>query len=48
MNPIRRGLVERPEDWLWSGARWYAGIRPVPIEIDATIPTTYEFIGKPQ
>jgi putative transposase len=33
-NPVRRGLVERPEDWEWSSARWYAGIRPVVIEID--------------
>jgi len=42
MNPVRRGLVERPEDWHWSSARWYAGIRPVPIEIDATIPMIHE------
>src|SRR4051794_41127540 len=21
-NPVRRGLVERPEDWEWSSARW--------------------------
>ena len=45
---VRRGLVERPEDWLWSSARWYAGIRPVPIAIDATIPVTYESIRKPR
>jgi len=25
-NPVRRGLVERPEDWRWSSARAYAGI----------------------
>jgi len=46
MNPVRRGLVSRPEDWIWSSARWYAGIRPVPIEMDATIPMSYEFISK--
>ena len=23
LNPVRRGLVERPEDWAWSSARWY-------------------------
>jgi putative transposase len=23
-NPVRRGLVERPTDWPWSSARWYA------------------------
>lgn len=40
-NPVRRGLVGRPEDWPWSSAGWYAGVRPVPIEMDATIPTAY-------
>jgi putative transposase len=24
-NPIRRGLVENPTDWLWSSARFWAG-----------------------
>jgi putative transposase len=42
MNPVRRGLADRPEDWEWSSARWYAGIRPVPIEIDRTLPRTYD------
>ena len=37
-NPVRRGLVERAEDWHWSSAQWYAGLRPVPIEMDRTIP----------
>ncbi len=37
-NPVRRELVEHPEDWEWSSARWYAGIRPVPIPIDPTLP----------
>lgn len=23
-NPARRGLVQRPEDWAWSSARFYA------------------------
>jgi putative transposase len=40
-NPVRRGLVERPEDWYWSSARWYRGLHPVPIEIDRTIPKFY-------
>jgi putative transposase len=22
-NPVKRGLVEKPEDWLWSSARYY-------------------------
>ncbi len=37
-NPVRRGLVECAEDWEWSSARWYAGIRPALIEMDPTIP----------
>jgi putative transposase len=37
MNPVRRGLVDRPQDWKWSSAAWYAGIRPVPIEMDAIL-----------
>ena len=32
-NPVERGLVERPVDWAWSSARWYAGER-VGVEID--------------
>ena len=40
-NPIRRGLCEQAIDWEWSSARWYAGIRPVRFEIDATLPMTY-------
>lgn len=34
-NPVRRGLVQKAEEWEWSSACWYAGIRPVPIEMDA-------------
>jgi len=45
-NPVRRGLVARPEDWPWSSARWYAGIRPVHIEMDATIPSIYQAADK--
>jgi len=29
-----RGLVARAEDWEWSSARWYAGLRPVKLEMD--------------
>jgi putative transposase len=36
-NPVRRGLVTRPEDWEWSSARWYAGMRPVKIEMDRMV-----------
>jgi len=34
MNPVRRGLVKRPEDWAWSSAKWYAGIRDGTLPID--------------
>jgi putative transposase len=32
-NPVRRGLVERAEDWEFSSAAWYAGL-PSLISID--------------
>jgi len=34
MNPVRRGLVERAEDWAWSSARWYDGKRDDELPID--------------
>jgi REP-associated tyrosine transposase len=37
-NPVRRGLVARPEDWEWSSARWYAGLRPVKLEMAQGVP----------
>ena len=43
-NPVHRRLVDRAEDWEWSSARWYAGIQPVRIEIDSTIPPHAEKI----
>jgi putative transposase len=33
-NPVRRGLVERPTDWMWSSASVYAGISAGPLAID--------------
>src|SRR5690606_7054405 len=36
LNPVRRGLVDRPEDWYWSSAGWYAGLTPVALEMDRT------------
>src|SRR4029077_21068189 len=33
-KPVRRGLVARAEDWEWSSARCYAGLRPVKLEMD--------------
>ena len=36
-NHVRRGVVIKAEDWEWSSARWYAGMRPVPIEMDLMV-----------
>ena len=36
-NPVRRGLVAGAEDWEWSSARWYAGMRPVRLEMDQNV-----------
>jgi putative transposase len=33
-NPVRRGLCKCPEDWHWSSAGVYAGLRDGPISID--------------
>jgi len=32
-NPVKAGLVERPEDWPWSSFRAYATIQPHPVHI---------------
>ncbi|MEQ8616832.1 MAG: transposase [Lacipirellulaceae bacterium] len=40
LNPVRRGLVERPEEWKWSSAAWFAGVRDVPLILD-TIPAAW-------
>ncbi len=42
LNPVRRGLVTRAIDWPWSSARWYAGMRPTMLEMDATLPRSYK------
>jgi len=33
-NPVRRGLVDRATDWIWSRARFHAGQTRVPIRMD--------------
>lgn len=33
-NPVRRGLVPKPTDGVWSSARFYAGELRVPIRMD--------------
>ncbi len=42
LNPVRCGLVTKPEEWRWSSAQWYAGIADPVIQIDATIPWKYD------
>jgi putative transposase len=34
LNPVERGLVEKPEDWKWSSVRWWMGMREGEIECD--------------
>jgi putative transposase len=34
-NPVKRGLVERPEDWLWSSFRHYATGVDGPVGIES-------------
>jgi putative transposase len=33
-NPVKRGLVLKPEQWRWSSYRWYAGLEYGGIEMD--------------
>ena len=33
-NPVRRGLVNDPSDYLWSSHNWYLGEKMVPVEMD--------------
>ncbi len=35
LNPVRRGLVDLAEDWVWSSAKWYAGDRDGGVPIDS-------------
>jgi len=34
-NPVKRGLVEKPEDWAWSSFRHYAIGEACPVEIES-------------
>jgi putative transposase len=34
LNPVRRGLVEQPEQWEWSSALWYSGQEHVRLAMD--------------
>jgi putative transposase len=33
-NPVRRGLVSLPADWLWSSARFYEGYKDAPVRMN--------------
>jgi putative transposase len=33
-NPVKRGLVENPEAWEWSSARWWLGQRDEAVQCD--------------
>lgn len=36
-NPVRRGLVDRPTDWIWSSARAHAGLSGCPFKVDSVV-----------
>jgi putative transposase len=38
-NPVGRGLVTRAEDWHWSSAGDWSGVKDVPIRVDRTMPS---------
>ena len=33
-NPVKRGLVLEPEQWLWSSSRWYAMREPGLVKVN--------------
>jgi putative transposase len=33
-NPVKRGLVESPEEWQWSSCRYYLFNEPGPVKLD--------------
>jgi len=33
-NPVKRGLVSRPEQWPWSSAGYYAGGKAGPVKVN--------------
>jgi putative transposase len=35
LNPVRRGLVEKPEDWPWSSYRHYSTGEQGAVEIES-------------
>jgi putative transposase len=33
-NPVKRGICAKPEDWIWSSAADYLGLRNGPLRLD--------------
>lgn len=40
-NPVKKGLVEIPEDWKWSSARFYAGLGDYVLRMDNEVLGTF-------
>jgi hypothetical protein len=40
-------FVAKAEDWEWSSARWYAGMRPVPVEMESMVLEELSRAGPP-
>ena len=36
-NPVKRGLVSEPDNWIWSSYRYYAGYKQVVLEMDIAV-----------
>ncbi len=43
-NPVRRSLVELPEQWQWSSAQDWAGGKDVLLKVDRTVPTVFKIV----
>lgn len=37
-NPVRKALCERPEQWTYSSAAFWAGVKDVPLVMDKSLP----------
>jgi len=42
LNPVRRGLVQRPEDWPWSSFRAWETLPAALLKVDRTLTETLE------
>jgi len=42
LNPVRRGLVQRPEDWPWSSFHDWEGWTETLLKVDRTLPAKLE------